>query len=131
SQADSESPLARKVTSFVDKCKADLSSPPEAVELIKTKAIPADEKQRCFLECVYKSLDIVKDNKFDIDAAKHLVKERFEGDQLSKAEQAIDICGKELVAADSSAESCALGKTVRACFVKNTDEVSNNYYHLF
>uniref|UniRef100_A0A8D8Z0J4 Odorant-binding protein n=1 Tax=Cacopsylla melanoneura TaxID=428564 RepID=A0A8D8Z0J4_9HEMI len=121
-QADSESPLARKLTSFVDKCKADLSSPPEAVALVRSKAVPTDEKQRCLLECVYKSMDIIKDNKFDANAAKALAKERFEGNQLSKAEHAIETCEKELVAVDSSAETCALGKIVRACFTKNADE---------
>ncbi|KAL1456973.1 hypothetical protein WDU94_001653, partial [Cyamophila willieti] len=121
------SPLVKKFKSAVDKCKTTLSASQETVDLIGKKALPADESQRCFLECVYKDLDIVKDNKFDAEVVQSLAKERFPdgGENLTKASNMIDTCAKEI--APDATESCAMGKAVRSCFFKYADEVRREF----
>uniref|UniRef100_A0A8D8XV54 Uncharacterized protein n=1 Tax=Cacopsylla melanoneura TaxID=428564 RepID=A0A8D8XV54_9HEMI len=118
------SPLVKKFKASVDKCKTSLSASAETVDLIGKKALPTDENQRCFLECVYKDLDIVKENKFDPAVVHTLAKEHYPegGEPLTKATTSIDACAKEIVADES--ESCAMGKAVRSCFYKYADETN-------
>uniref|UniRef100_A0A8D8UVL8 Uncharacterized protein n=1 Tax=Cacopsylla melanoneura TaxID=428564 RepID=A0A8D8UVL8_9HEMI len=113
-----------KFKATVEKCKTDLSASPETLALIGKKVLPTDESQRCFLECVYKDLDIVKENKFDPAVVHTLAKEHYPegGEPLTKATTSIDACAKEIVADES--ESCAMGKAVRSCFYKYADETN-------
>ncbi|KAI5700508.1 hypothetical protein M8J75_000007 [Diaphorina citri] len=109
--------MAQKVNAVATKCKTELNSPPEAVALLGAKSLPTDEKQRCFLECVYKNLGIIKDNN------KALAAQRFKGDELTKANKLVETCAKEAVVAAGNTEKCALGKSVRSCFVKNGEKI--------
>ncbi|KAI5701581.1 hypothetical protein M8J75_011059 [Diaphorina citri] len=111
--------MAQKVKAVATKCKTELNSPPEAVALLGAKSLPTDEKQRCFLECVYKNLGIIKDNN------KALAAQRFKGDELTKANKLVETCAKEAVVAAGNTEKCALGKSVRSCFVKNGEKIPN------
>uniref|UniRef100_A0A8D8WYG7 Uncharacterized protein n=1 Tax=Cacopsylla melanoneura TaxID=428564 RepID=A0A8D8WYG7_9HEMI len=116
--------VAQKVNAVATKCKTELNSPPEAVALLGTKTLPIDEKQRCFLECVYKNLNIVKDNKFNAEGSKQLAAQRFKGEELTKANKLVDTCAKEAIIPAGTVEKCALGKAVRSCFVKNGDKIN-------
>ncbi|KAI5734206.1 hypothetical protein M8J77_003797 [Diaphorina citri] len=117
--------MAQKVNAVATKCKTELNSPPEAVALLGARSLPTDEKQRCFLECVYKNLGIVKDNKFSPEGSKALAAQRFKGDELTKANKLVETCAKEVVVAAGNTEKCALGKSVRSCFVKNGEKIPN------
>ncbi|KAL1456972.1 hypothetical protein WDU94_001652 [Cyamophila willieti] len=125
--AEPSKALASQINTFkstVEKCKTDLNASPETVDLIGKKVLPTDENQRCFLECVYKNLNIIKDDKFNSEAVKGFAKERYpEGDeQLTKSQATIDkveSCMKETPVAT---EKCAVATTLRTCFFKNADE---------
>ncbi|KAI5729470.1 hypothetical protein M8J76_002851 [Diaphorina citri] len=92
--------MAQKVNAVATKCKTELNSPPEAVALLGAKSLPTDEKQ-----------------------SKALAAQRFKGDELTKANKLVETCAKEAVVAAGNTEKCALGKSVRSCFVKNGEKI--------
>lgn len=75
-----------------------MHAPQEIMALISnTVAVPQNEQQRCYLECVYKNLNLIKNNKFSAVDGKALVQMRYasQPDEQKKAVTIIEICEKE------------------------------------
>uniref|UniRef100_A0A8D8QEW9 Uncharacterized protein n=1 Tax=Cacopsylla melanoneura TaxID=428564 RepID=A0A8D8QEW9_9HEMI len=94
--------------------------------LLSTKNIPTNEKMRCFLLCVYETLGLVQDNKFQATNAKLMATQRFSGEELKKANHLIDTCNKTLSGPmePNPKEFCLMGRLVRTCFKEEGDKIS-------
>lgn len=89
--------LKQKLNSIAVKCKDELRAPQEIMALVSNTVLPQNEQQRCYLECVYKGLNLVKNNKFSAADGKALALIRFanQPDEHKKAVTIIDNCTKE------------------------------------
>lgn len=65
--------------------------------LVSNTVLPQNEQQRCYLECLYKNLNLIKNNKFSVADGKMLAQMRFtnQPDEFKKAVSIIEICEKE------------------------------------
>jgi len=112
-----EKEITARIAQASDKCKKELNAKQDVYSILNLKVVPATEKQKCFLECVYKNLNLIKDNQINSEGAVALAKARFGAnakDQVTKAETMITKCKVEAVKA-STTEKCALGRVLRNC----------------
>lgn len=74
-----------------------MHAPQEIMALVSNTVVPQNEQQRCFLECVYKHLNLVKNNKFSVTDGKRLADIRFakQPEEHKKAVTIIETCEKE------------------------------------
>nr|BCX55340.1 odorant-binding protein 4 [Plautia stali] len=111
-----------QVTVVAKKCAGETKVSAEQAKIAYAKVGPKTEEESCYLECIYKSVDVIKDGKFNVEGAKKLSAQRFSNANEKKAaDQLIDTCGKEVAAGTGK---CGLGKAVRECFIKNGKDVS-------
>nr|ARO46432.1 odorant binding protein 3 [Pachypeltis micranthus] len=104
------------------KCGAQTKATQEQLGLVYTDALPKDEVERCYLECVFAEVGVVKDNKFSEEGSLKLSELTFrDPKEKHLADQLIATCSKEI--AVKSEEKCSLGRAVRECFAKHGKEV--------
>nr|ALV87601.1 odorant binding protein 5 [Drosicha corpulenta] len=125
SKAQDIKALQNRINTSGEKCRKEVGAQQDILALLNSKAIPTNEKQRCFLECVYKDLALVKDNKFNEEGATALAKQRFgtNKDQLTKADAVIKKCKNEVVIPKNSTERCTLGRLLRNCVVNHAGDL--------
>lgn len=89
--------LKQKLNTIAVKCKDELHAPQEIMALASNTVVPQNEQQRCYLECVYKNLNLIKNNKFSVDDGKAMAKIRFanQPEEYKKAVTIIETCEKE------------------------------------
>jgi len=89
--------LKQKLNTIAVKCKDELHAPQEIMALVSNTVVPQNEQQRCYLECVYKNLNLVKNNKFSVPDGKALAQIRFANhpEEHKKAVTIIETCEKE------------------------------------
>jgi len=89
--------LKQKLNTIAVKCKDELHAPQEIMALVSNTVVPQNEQQRCYLECVYKNLNLIKNNKFSVDDGKAMAKIRFanQPEEHKKAVTIIETCEKE------------------------------------
>jgi len=118
--------LKQKLNTIAVKCKDELHAPQEIMALVSNTVVPQNEQQRCYLECVYKNLNLVKNNKFSVPDGKTLAQIRFANhpDEHKKAVAIIETCEKEAIIDPKTAEKCAAGRVIRNCFVKNGEKIN-------
>nr|ALS31059.1 odorant-binding protein [Phenacoccus solenopsis] len=102
-------------------CKKELNANQEIMALLSSGALPTNEKQRCFLECVYNKVGLIKDGKVNEEGAMSLAKAKFgeNKDLMTKAEALFKKCKTEAVVEKDSKEKCALGRLIRTCIVNH------------
>nr|ARJ35771.1 odorant binding protein 6 [Cyrtorhinus lividipennis] len=117
--------IKEQVAALTETCKTQSKITGEQAKIVATQAIPKAEPEKCFLECIYKGLQLTKDNKFNEPAARALAQKRFgsNAEELQKANIMIDTCVKEIVIKDTN-EKCVLGRLIRECFVKNGAKIN-------
>ncbi|XP_050530544.1 uncharacterized protein LOC126899557 [Daktulosphaira vitifoliae] len=118
--------LKQKLNTIAVKCKDELRAPQEIMALVSNTVLPQNEQQRCYLECLYKNLNLIKNNKFSVADGKMLAQIRFtnQPDELKKAISIIEICEKEAIIDPKSTEKCVAGRVIRQCFVKNGEKIN-------
>ncbi|XP_050439770.1 uncharacterized protein LOC126845215 [Adelges cooleyi] len=118
--------LKQKLNSIAVKCKDELRAPQEIMALVSNTVLPQNEQQRCYLECLYKNLNLVKNNKFSVVDGKALAQIRFanQPEEFKKAVAIIETCEKEAVIDPKTTEKCAAGRVIRNCFVKNGEKIN-------
>nr|ALV87600.1 odorant binding protein 4 [Drosicha corpulenta] len=91
----------------------------DATMILYTKFLPSNEDHKCFLECVYKMMGIIKDNKLNWEIGAKIAKQKFGEDvqKLTKLETAFNTCN-EKVFIDTN-EKCSIGRLLRDCFYSN------------
>nr|AXU25082.1 odorant-binding protein 17 [Cyrtorhinus lividipennis] len=105
------------------KCAAQTKASAEQSKLAFSQGIPKDETEKCYLECVYSGVGLIKDNKFNDQGGKKLVELRFqEAKQKELANKLIATCAKEIAAKEN--EKCSLGRAVRECFATHGKQVN-------
>lgn len=89
--------LKQKLNSIAVKCKDELHAPQEIMALVSNTVLPQNEQQRCYLECVYKNLNLIKNNRFNAADGKTLAQIRFanQPEEHKKAVIIIENCAKE------------------------------------
>lgn len=89
--------LKQKLNTIAVKCKHELHAPQEIMALVSNTVVPQNEQQRCYLECVYKNLNLVKNNQFSVVDGKKLAQIRFanQPEEHKKAVTIIENCEKE------------------------------------
>jgi len=89
--------LKQKLNTIAVKCKDELHAPQEIMALVSNTVVPQNEQQRCYLECVYKNLNLIKNNKFSVDDGKAMARIRFanQPEEHKKAVTIIETCEKE------------------------------------
>ncbi|KAK7571941.1 hypothetical protein V9T40_014413 [Parthenolecanium corni] len=115
-------PFQNRLNQVANDCKKELNAQQEIVALLSSGALPTNEKQRCFLECVYNKLGLIKDNKLSEEGATNLAKQKFgeNKDMTAKADALFKTCKTEAVVTEKDAkEKCALGRLIRTCIVKH------------
>ncbi|VVC36644.1 Hypothetical protein CINCED_3A005053 [Cinara cedri] len=118
--------LKQKLNTIAVKCKIELHAPQEIMALVSNTVVPQNEQQRCYLECVYKNLNLVKNNKFSVADGKTLAQIRFadQPEEHKKAVTIIETCEKEAIIDTKTTEKCAAGRVIRNCFVKNGEKIN-------
>jgi len=118
--------LKQKLNTIAVKCKDELHAPQEIMALVSNTVVPQNEQQRCYLECVYKHLNLIKNNKFSVSDGKTLAQIRFANhpDEHKKAVTIIETCEKEAIIDPKTTEKCAAGRVIRNCFVKNGEKIN-------
>ncbi|XP_025422236.1 uncharacterized protein LOC112691966 isoform X2 [Sipha flava] len=118
--------LKQKLNTIAVKCKDELHAPQEIMALVSNTVVPQNEQQRCYLECVYKNLNLIKNNKFSVADGKTLAQIRFakQPDEHKKAVHIIETCEKEAIIDPKTTEKCAAGRVIRNCFVKNGEKIN-------
>lgn len=116
--------VAQNLNKAAMECQSRLNVNQAFMSLLSTKNIPTNEKMRCFLLCVYESLGLVKDNKFQAPQAKYLAEQRYSGEELTKAIQLIEVCDEVIQMPDNPTEFCTLGRLVRTCFKEEGDKIN-------
>lgn len=118
--------LKQKLNTIAVKCKDELRAPQEIMALVTNTVSPQNEQQRCYLECVYKNLNLVKNNKFSVSDGKMLAQIRFANrpDEHKKAVTIIEACEKEAIIDPKTSEKCAAGRVIRNCFIKNGEKIN-------
>jgi len=89
--------LKQKLNTIAVKCKDELHAPQEIMALVSNTVVPQNEQQRCYLECVYKNLNLIKNNKFSVEDGKAMARIRFanQPEEHKKAVTIIETCEKE------------------------------------
>lgn len=118
--------LKQKLNTIAVKCKDELHAPQEIMALVSNTVVPQNEQQRCYLECVYKNLNLIKNNKFSVDDGKAMARIRFanQPEEHKKAVTIIETCEKEAIIDPKTTEKCAAGRVIRNCFVKNGEKIN-------
>lgn len=118
--------LKQKLNTIAVKCKDELHAPQEIMALVSNTVVPQNEQQRCYLECVYKNLNLIKNNKFSVDDGKAMAKIRFanQPEEHKKAVTIIETCEKEAIIDPKTTEKCTAGRVIRNCFVKNGEKIN-------
>ncbi|XP_065213290.1 uncharacterized protein LOC135840594 [Planococcus citri] len=116
--------LHNRFNAVATECKKELNAnqgTPEIMALLSSGALPTNEKQRCFLECVYNKVGLIKDGKVNEEGAMSLAKAKFgeNKDLMTKAEALFKKCKTEAVVEKDSKEKCALGRLIRTCIVNH------------
>lgn len=124
--AEGQVALKQKLNSIAVKCKDELRAPQEIMALVSNTVLPQNEQQRCYLECVYKNLNLIKNNKFNAADGKTLAQIRFanQPEEHKKAVTIIENCAKEAIIDPKTTEKCAAGRVIRNCFVKNGEKIN-------
>lgn len=89
--------LKQKLNTIAVKCKDELHAPQEIMALVSNTVVPQNEQQRCYLECVYKNLNLIKNNKFSVEDGKAMARIRFanQPEEHKKAVTIIETCEKD------------------------------------
>ncbi|XKL60199.1 hypothetical protein PGB90_001215 [Kerria lacca] len=113
-----------RLNSVATECKKEQNAQQDIIALLSSGVLPTNEKQRCFLECVYNKLGLIKDNKLNEEGAINLAKQKFgeNKDLTSKSEALFKKCKTEAVVTDPK-EKCALGRLIRTCIVNHGSNV--------
>ncbi|CAH1389174.1 unnamed protein product [Nezara viridula] len=110
------------VSGIAKKCAGETKVSADQAKIAYAVVNPKTEEESCYLECIYKGVGVIKDNKFSLDGAKKLSAQRFtDANEKKAADQLIDTCNKEVSAGSGK---CALGKAVRECFIKNGKNIT-------
>ncbi|XP_065203412.1 general odorant-binding protein 19d-like [Planococcus citri] len=112
--------VVQKKKQFSDECKKELKTSDADYGILAKAEVPANEAQKCLLECIYKKFGLInKNGKVDAVAAEKLAELRFEKDKehLTKAKEVIKKCQTDADKA-STTEKCVLGKVIRNCIIK-------------
>nr|AGZ04923.1 odorant binding protein 4 [Laodelphax striatellus] len=130
SPASNETDAARaaikeQLAKLTESCKTSSQANSDEAKIIGTESVPKTEGEKCFLQCVYTGLGIVKNEQFSVEGAKLLAQKRFGSfpEELEKANQLIETCSKEAVKKDSK-DKCPMGFLIRQCFVKNGQKIN-------
>nr|QVN29857.1 odorant binding protein 11 [Nilaparvata lugens] len=102
SPASNESDAARsaikeQLAKLTESCKTSSQANSDDAKIIGTESVPKTEGEKCFLQCVYTGLGIVKNDQFSVEGARLLAQKRFGAfpEELEKANQLIETCSKE------------------------------------
>uniref|UniRef100_A0A0K8SW73 Uncharacterized protein n=2 Tax=Lygus hesperus TaxID=30085 RepID=A0A0K8SW73_LYGHE len=108
------------------KCAAETKASPEQAKIAVSQHIPKDDVERCYLQCVYTGVGVIKDGKFSEEGGKKLVALRFhDAKEKELANKLIATCAKEIKAKDG--EKCSLGRAVRECFVNHGNKSTSSH----
>uniref|UniRef100_A0A224XNA0 Putative odorant-binding protein n=1 Tax=Panstrongylus lignarius TaxID=156445 RepID=A0A224XNA0_9HEMI len=114
--------VKEKVGALAKKCAADHKANQEQAKIVFSQKVPADEVERCYLECIYTGVGIVQGDEYSVEGSKKLAAQRFtDPKEHETVNKLIDTCSKEVTKAKD--EKCSLGKAVRECFVKHGEKV--------
>nr|XP_018908404.1 PREDICTED: uncharacterized protein LOC109037965 [Bemisia tabaci] len=116
----------QKVAAVAEKCKTEVRGGHDVLKIVGTSELPKTEEQRCFLECVYKNLQLIVDDKFAEPGAKRLMMMKYGSnpDQLKIAQTEIETCAKEVK--PTAGMKCSLAHNIRQCFAKEGQK--HNFY---
>ncbi|XP_075229125.1 uncharacterized protein LOC142328877 [Lycorma delicatula] len=125
SQDVARASIKEQLAALTQSCKTSSHATPDDIKIISSETVPKTDGEKCFLQCIYNGLGIVKNDQFSVEGSKILAQKRFSSspDELAKANQMIEICSKEAVKKDSK-EKCPMGRQVRECFVKNGAKIN-------
>nr|WVD93596.1 odorant binding protein 19 [Graphosoma rubrolineatum] len=116
------SEVQNMVLSIAKKCAAETKVSEDQAMIAYAVVAPKTVEESCYLECIYKGTEVIKDGKFNVEGAKNIAVKRFtDAAEKTAANNLIDTCGKEV---SPGSDKCAAGKAVRECFVKHGKNIS-------
>nr|ALV87607.1 odorant binding protein 13 [Drosicha corpulenta] len=102
-------------------CEKELNYEPGSPSILETETVPTDEQQKCYLECIYLKLGIIKDGKLNKNLGEEWIKQRYGNDPEAqkRISSAFEACEKR-VSVDPN-EKCAYGRLLRECIFNSPE----------
>ncbi|XP_065203053.1 uncharacterized protein LOC135833263 [Planococcus citri] len=115
---ENEAAAKKSIDDAVQQCKTELNPSDNDYKILENKnQLPANEAQKCLIECVGKKLGEIKDGKLDHDGFINYNKIRYADNKskLDEAEQFFQKCQPEVE--KKANEKCGAGYAMRSCLI--------------
>ncbi|KAL1138507.1 hypothetical protein AAG570_008570 [Ranatra chinensis] len=83
------------------------------LKIVMEEILPAGENEKCFAACVMKKLGMIVDGQFDLKETLKQNREKFSGDDIIKADEAIKKCA--VSAPKNLNDECELASKIMKC----------------
>ncbi|XP_017785216.1 PREDICTED: general odorant-binding protein 19d-like [Nicrophorus vespilloides] len=113
---------------IVNDCKEKEGASDEDIAALKEHKLPKSEKGLCMIQCLYNTIKIMKDGKFNKAGAIEVSSQALKGDEakLTKMKEVMNECEKEI----GETTGCQVAKLITECIAKHGKEFGITIPHM-